>query len=280
VYNSVNITAFNECIVVSSTGTANPDVKSQFAKSATLNMAQLPRYLVSMVTSHLTDTETRFLHCSYNHSNIDWDELFMSESLYRYGIKHHMLSTSFLAFVLKTAPYDVFILLANLQQLQCWMPIPTLEASIHAVIYWHRPLPILALMLQLYNTATNNKREWCAFAASSNNPAALEWLRNPDTGDGRCFWSKWTCATAAEYGRIDMLERLRNPNLDGGVCPWDTCACLHAVRAGHLETLIWLRNPEKGGGVCPWHKAGCLSTARFYNHVAMAAWIEAQPDDL
>jgi hypothetical protein len=242
----------------------------------------MPPHLLPLVTAHLTETETQFLlsvHFIPNHLNINWDELFMSLSICCYGIQHHLLSTSFLASMLKTAPYDAFILPAILQQQQCLLSITTLEDIVLTVIGLHRPLPILALMLEQYNTVTNTKREWCAFAASSNNVDALEWLRDPHTGDGRCFWSDWTCAMAAEQGHIDMLQRLRDPMLDGGICPWDTCACLHAVKTGQLATLVWLRNPNVGGGVCPWEKMWCLIFAQQYKHTAIAEWISAQPDD-
>jgi hypothetical protein len=246
-------------------------------------MARLSHYLMPMTTDHLTPTETRlFLNFkSLKTKNIQWDELFMSESLCRYGLRQYtkMCPYGFLEAITTTAPYEVLVLpdirTLFLQDIEVSYNI--LTRTIEA----HRPIPILAYMFQLYNRSCRDFGAYffCDYAATSNNTAALSWLRDPNTGDGAFPWSDWTCFATARYGHIGMLERLRDPRIDGGVCPWGTHVCWCAAKAGQLEVLIWLRNPKKGGGVCPWNKEKCLWIARFYNHTAIAAWIEAQSDD-
>jgi hypothetical protein len=246
-------------------------------------MAPLPHYLVPMVTDHLTNTETRFFLnlASLKTNNIQWRDLFMSESLCRYGLQHYTktLPSAFLEAMLTTAPYEALVLpdITNLF-LQC---TGHTFYILGRIITAHRPIPILAYMFQLYDCScyAHYADDFCDDAVASNNTLALDWLRNPDTGDGIYPWSQWACATAARNGHIGMLERLRDPHIDGGACPWGKNVCLQTVGAGQLEALIWLRDPETGGGVCPWNKVECLSIARKHNHTAAAKWIRAQPDD-
>jgi hypothetical protein len=249
-------------------------------------MSMLPHYLVSMVTDHLTYTEARFLvlfHPKFQFG-IDWGDLFMSESLCRYGLQYQYPDQNennrkLLMGMTDTTPYEVLVLpsISTLFRQHMYSSLDVLSRLIEK----HRPIPILAYMFQLYNCTCHGWRaeELCDCAASENNIEALEWLRDPDTSDGSYPWSERTCATAARYGHIAMLKRLRDPNIDGGVCPWDVCACSRAIFANQLETLIWLRNPETGGGVCPWNKAYGLKTARSLGYLAMVTWIMAQPDD-
>jgi hypothetical protein len=235
-----------------------------------------------MVTAHLTDTETRFLTqpSPVLSRRIQWDELFMTESLCRYGLQRtNRHSDSFLVAVVKTAPYNVITL-----------PLITTRFRLHVedfsfillhAIKTHRPLPILAYLFQLCNCSCRDScaDDFCEYAAAVNNTEALEWLRDPNTGDGSFPWSDWTCAGAAQHGHIEMLERLRDPDIDGGICPWKERVCARAVSTGQLETLVWLRNPKVGGGVCPWDKAWCLFLTQHYKYPAITAWINSQPDD-
>jgi hypothetical protein len=246
-------------------------------------MARLLHYLVPVVTDHLTPTETRFFLnlASLKPKNKQWRELFMSKTLCRYGLQHYTKRPIvFLGAIVTTAPYEVLVLPdITALFLQCTRaPLYILCCIIKA----HRPIPILAYMFQLYNRSCRDFGAYlfCDDAVASNNTLALDWLRNPNTGGGCCPWSDWVCGHAAKNGHIDMLERLRDPHIDGGACPWDTDACWDAARAGQLPALIWLRNPITGGGVCPWDKERCLWAARHWQHWAVAAWIEAQPDDL
>jgi hypothetical protein len=246
-------------------------------------MVVLLPHLAFMMTSHLTETETRFLYdmSSRLPRKINWSELFMSESLCRFCITHRKhYSTEFLMAVVKTAPYEAFVL-SNITA-RFRRHVETSKFILESAIKAHRPLPILAHLFQLYNRSC---RAWfaddfCDCAAGANNTEALEWLRNPHTGDGRYPWTAVTCSVAAKYGHIDMLERLRDSTFDGGICPWGLHTCSRAVNMGQLEALIWLRNPKTGGGVCPWHKEACLSSARFFGYTAMAKWIDAHPDDV
>jgi hypothetical protein len=244
-------------------------------------MAPLPHYLVPEVVAHLTDTETKFLLTSRSLSKRDivWDELVLSVSLYHYVTRRHMGSKAVLAAMLKTAPYEVFILPTITRRFRTDKSF--YPSAILQLIHLHRPIPILEYMLKIlrYSCLHFDVDEFCDNAASHNNIEALEWLRDPTTSDGRYPWTHWTCASAAAYGRIDMLERLRDPRFDGGVCPWGQTVCAEAAIAGQLEALIWLRNPDKGGGVCPWHKASCLSNARIYDHPVVIEWIMTQPDE-
>jgi hypothetical protein len=237
-----------------------------------------------MVTAHLTGTETRFLtHTPPRRAqNIVWGELFMSEALCRYGLQQYTkkCSITFLNAIATTAPYEIFALpdISTLFRRDVYPSSFTLRRLIET----HRPIPILAYMFHLYNSSCYDcdADDFCDCAAGNNNIAALEWLRNPDTGDGVYPWSEWTCNGAAKNGYIGMLERLRNPKFDGGVCPWGYFTCIEAAEAGQLEALIWLRDPEKGGGVCQWNKTKCLWFARLQKHTTVVAWIRAQPDDL
>ena len=214
-------------------------------------MARLSHYLMPMTTDHLTPTETRlFLNFkSLKTKNIQWDELFMSESLCRYGLRQYtkMCPYGFLEAITTTAPYEVLVLpdirTLFLQDIEVSYNI--LTRTIEA----HRPIPILTHMFQLYNRSCHDLHadEFCVDAAASNNIAALSWLRDPNTSDGVYPWTRHTCAAAAEHG--------------------------------HLATLQRLRDPLFGGGVCPWSKAWCLYVARYWNYTAMATWIETQPDD-
>jgi hypothetical protein len=245
-------------------------------------MAPLPHYLVPVVTAHLTFTETQFLQCTLprRDQNIQWDELFMSKSLCRYGLQHiPVYQLDFLVAIVETASYNTITLpdITALFRLHTeWF-----NTVLRYTIKTHRPLPILIYMFQLYGLSCRHHSacQCCNYAAAANNIEVLEWLRDPNAGDGSYPWSIRTCGSAARYGHIDMLERLRDPRINNGVCPWRECACLEAAEAGQLEALIWLRNPEKGGGVCPWDKEDCLWAARFFNHTTVAAWIETQPDD-
>jgi hypothetical protein len=235
-----------------------------------------------MVTDHLTPTETEFLLTfrSRFKQDIAWHELFMSESLCRYGLQQctKKCPFEFLEAIATTAPYEILVL-PDISKL-FRQHTKFFKLIIDVIIKAHRPLFILVYMLQLYHCSCHDgfADEFCDDAAAANNTEALSWLRDPDTGDGVFHWSHWTCASAAKHGHTDMLEHLRDPNIDGGVCPWGQYTCSGAVRAGQLQTLIWLRDPEKGGGVCPWEKERCLSIARHYNYSTMVAWIMAQPD--
>jgi hypothetical protein len=178
-------------------------------------MAPLPHYLVHMVTDHLTDTETQFWSTRTPptlNRHIQWGDLFMSESLCRYCLRHYTQTRSivFLEAMAATAPYEVLVL----------PDITTLflqytGASYHilgCMITAHRPICILTYMFQLYNCSCRDRcaDDFCEYAVASNNTLALDWLRNPNTGDGMYPLSQWACATAAEYGHIDMLKRLRD----------------------------------------------------------------------
>jgi hypothetical protein len=238
-----------------------------------------------MVASHLTDTETQFFLNFTSptlNQRIQWGDLFMSKSLCRYGLQHYTKTRLivFLEAMATTAPYEVLVLPDIATSF-----LQYTRASYHilgCIIKAHRPIPILAYMFQLYDCSCRDHYvdDFCDNAVTSNNTLALAWLRNPNTGDGVYPWSQWACATAARNGHIGMLERLRDPQIDGGACPWGTNVCLQTVGAGQLPALIWLRDPETGGGVCPWVKEKCLLTARDRNYSVMAAWIEAQPNDL
>jgi hypothetical protein len=247
-------------------------------------MAPLPHYLVPMVASYLTDTETRFWSTRTPptlNRHIQWGDLFMSESLCRYGLQHYtkIWSSVFLEAMVTTAPYEVLVL-PDITTL-LFQDTRDPDYIMSCIITAHRPICILAYMFQLYNCSCCDRcaDDFCDDAVASNNTLALDWLRDPTTGDGMYPLSQEACATAAAYGRIDMLKRLRDPHIDGGAWPWDTHVCRGATRAGQLETLIWLRDPKTGGGVCPWDKEKCLRVARNRNYSAIAAWIMAQPDD-
>jgi hypothetical protein len=241
----------------------------------------LPHYLVPMVTIHLTDTEILFFLnlASLKTKNIQWDELFMSKTLCRYGLQHYNKTCpiTFLEAMLTTAPYEALVLPDVRALLGRYRKAFILNHTIKA----HRPISILVYMFQLYNCSCrdNGAVVFCEYAAASNNIVALSWLRDPVSGDGVYPWSQWACFNAARCGHMGMLERLRDPLLDGGVCPWGTTTCWCAAKAGQMDMLIWLRDPDTGGGVCPWDKVRCLWTARHWQHWAVAAWIMAQPDD-
>jgi hypothetical protein len=213
-------------------------------------MAVLPHHLVFMVTAHLTETETQLLHQTVpvRFRHFQWNEVFLSESLCLYAIKHTIKHTSdFLSAVIKTVSCEVLVLptiTALFQQHAEFSKI-----ILNRVIQTHRPIPFLAYLFQLYNCSRHKQfaGDFCDFAATANNIEVLEWLRDPTTGDG-------------SY-------------------PWGKSACITAATKGHLAALVWLRNPKVGGGACPWNKSQCLLCAQYYNYPAIAAWIETQPDD-
>ena len=86
----------------------------------------------------------------------------------------------------------------------------------------------------------------------------LTWLRDPDTGGGRCRWSESVCTAAMQAGphAEEILLALRDPNTMGGRCPWGASTTYAALRHGgrHTEALLMLlrSSPEEMGGRCPW----------------------------
>ena len=246
-----------------------------------LKMAPIAWHLVPEITRHLTNTETRFLlsNGSISMHNTNWDKVVMSLSLCRYGIKHYMLTTPFLFAMLKTAPYDAFVLPAITRRFKTHPFSPS--RFLCDLICFHHPIVILEYMFTLYNYHFNvyNPDHFCMHAACFNNVAALSWLRDPTTGQGAHPWTYWVCLMAVKNNHLDMLQRLRNPHLDGGVCPWSADVCEAAARHGHLAILQRLRDPHLDGGACPWCKQQCRDLAREYNHLHVVAWIDTQPDD-
>jgi hypothetical protein len=246
-------------------------------------MAVLPPHLAVMVASHLTKTETHFLHYTTPpvlSSHIPWDELYMSISLCLYGLQYMPeYPVEFLMAIVTTASYSDIRSPAITALLRRHRKSAT--TILNSTIKAHRPISMLAHLFQLYSCSCRDKYadDYCNYAASANNTEALDWLRDPKTGDGSYPWSYRTTVLAARYGHIAMLHRLRDPTIDGGICSWGMSACTEAARTGQLAALVWLRNPKTGGGVCPWEKNWCLDAAQQYNYSEITAWIHTQPDD-
>ena len=109
----------------------------------------------------------------------------------------------------------------------------------------------------------------CAVAAKAGRLDVLQWLRDPNSGDGQpcegsvsaCPWNGWTCAMAAKHGHLGILRWAR-----ANGCEWDQDTCAWAADGGHLEILQWAR-----ANGCKWNKWTCAYAA-LHGHLETLQW--------
>lgn len=120
----------------------------------------------------------------------------------------------------------------------------------------------------------------CNAAVLNGHLRVIMWLRDPKTGGGVCPWSKTACRLAVGTGRLDILSWLRDSETGGGRCPWDRNVCLQAARIGRLDILIRLRDPEFDGGVCPYNQYQCINDAAANDHIHVIEWLRDANTDI